>query len=88
MLEMAPDLSDDLETALNRPFYSPAEVAELAGVSTSTVHNYIHDGRLASVRLSERVIRIPRRAILRLLAPDSVSPPERVRLDQIPLQSG
>ena len=42
-----------------KSFYSPAEVAEMAGVHPSTVLNYISSGRLYAVRLSERTIRVP-----------------------------
>lgn len=75
---------------LTKPFYSPAEVAELAGVHPSTILNYIHAGRLYAVRLSERTYRIPRRAVLKLLAPESVRPPrivERPEAD-VPLETG
>ena len=60
---------------LTKPFYAPSEVAQLASVSNSTILNYIHDGRLAAVKLSERTYRIPRKAVIRLLgleAPDIV----------------
>lgn len=56
----------DLDT-LRKAFYSPSEVAQLASVSSSTILNYIHDGRLAAVKLSERTYRIPRKAVARLL---------------------
>jgi len=59
---------------LPKAFYSPAEVAELASVSRSTILNYIHDGRLASVKLSERTYRIPRKAVIRLLGIESPAP--------------
>lgn len=52
---------------LAKAFYSPREVANIASVSTSTILNYIHDGRLPAVRLSERTYRIPRKAVIRLL---------------------
>lgn len=52
---------------LTKSFYSPAEVADLAAVSTSTILNYIKVGKLPAVRLSERLIRIPRKAVVRLL---------------------
>jgi excisionase family DNA binding protein len=60
---------------LTKPFYAPSEVAQLASLSNSTILNYIHDGRLAAVKLSERTYRIPRKAVIRLLgldAPDTV----------------
>jgi excisionase family DNA binding protein len=60
---------------LTKPFYSPAEVAELAGVHSSTILNYIREEKLYAVRLSERTIRIPVRSVLKLLAPESVRPP-------------
>jgi excisionase family DNA binding protein len=60
---------------ITKTFYSPAEVAEMAAVHPSTILNYIKDGRLYAVRLSERTIRIPARAVLKLLAPEDVIPP-------------
>lgn len=60
---------------LTKPFYSPHEVANLAGVHSSTILNYIASGRLYAVKLSERTYRIPARSVLQLLAPDEVSPP-------------
>lgn len=88
MIQAPPEQAHEIERLLNRPFYSPADVAEIAGVSSSTVLNYIKTGRLASVRLSERTIRIPRRSLLLLLSPSSVAPPSRVRLHDIPLHPG
>lgn len=67
--------SADLSSELNRPFYSPAEVARLAGLHPSTILNYIHSGRLYAVKLSERTYRIPNRAVLKMLAPETVTPP-------------
>ena len=58
-----------------KSFYSPAEVAEMAGVHPSTVLNYISSGRLYAVRLSQRTIRIPVRAVVGLLEPELLSPP-------------
>lgn len=59
----------------DRPFYSPREAAQLAGVHPSTIMSYIRSGRLYGVRLSERVYRIPVRSLRKLLAPETVRPP-------------
>lgn len=40
-------------------YYTPAEVADELSVSASTVLRLIHHGRLPSVRVSERIYRIP-----------------------------
>ena len=63
------------ELRLERPFYSPSEVAELIRVHPSTILNYIHAGRLYAIQLSERTYRIPARAVLKLVAPDLALPP-------------
>jgi excisionase family DNA binding protein len=42
---------------------TPKEVAERLRVSPRTVYSWIEDGRLASVRLSERVTRVPQDAV-------------------------
>jgi len=69
--------SEGLEV-LAKAFYSPGEVASIASVSSSTILNYIHEGRLPAVRLSERTYRIPRKAVIRLLGLEA---PEPRRLD-------
>ena len=65
----------DLSSELNQPFYSPAEVARLAGLHPSTILSCIHAGRLYAVKLSERTYRIPNRAVRKMLAPETVSRP-------------
>ncbi len=67
---------------LERPFYSPADVAKLAGVHSSTVLNYIRGGKLYAVRLSERTYRVPARAVLTLLAPEQLRPTRVVELPE------
>lgn len=67
---------------LERPFYSTAEVADLAGVHSSTILNYIRSGKLYAVRLSERTYRIPARAVLALLAPEQLRPTRFVELPE------
>jgi excisionase family DNA binding protein len=64
----------DASELLPKAFYSPSEVADLASLSSSTVLNYIHEGRLAAVRLSERTYRIPRKAVIRLLGLEAPGP--------------
>ena len=65
-------------------FYSPREMAELAGVHPSTVMAWIHSGRLYAVKLSERTYRIPNRAVRKMLAPETVRPPRIIdRPDEI-----
>jgi len=59
--------TQDAVELLTKAFYAPREVAQLASLSNSTILNYIHDGRLAAVKLSERTYRIPRKAVIRLL---------------------
>lgn len=63
---------------LNKAFYSPADVAGFANVHTSTILNYIRNGKLYAVRLSERTIRIPAKAVQKLLAPDEAKGPKVV----------
>jgi len=62
-------------TELDKRFYSPGEVAQLAGLHASTILNYIHSGRLYAVKLSDRTYRIPNRAVRKMLAPETVRPP-------------
>ena len=66
---------------LTKAFYSPHEVAEMAGVHSSTILNYIAGGRLYAVKLSERTYRIPARAVLQLLAPESSARPPTVTVE-------
>lgn len=60
---------------LDKAFYAPKEVAELARLHPTTILNYIRDGRLYAVKLSERTYRIPARSVRTLLDPDSIRPP-------------
>ena len=57
-----------------KSFYSPHEVAAMAGVHPSTILNYIASGRLYAVKLSERTYRIPVRAVIGLLEPERLAP--------------
>jgi excisionase family DNA binding protein len=47
-----------------KAFYSPAEIAQILGVSAQTVLDRIHDGSLYGVRLSPRIYRIPLAAFM------------------------
>ncbi len=58
----------------SKSFYSPHEVAAMAGVHPSTILNYIAAGRLYAVKLSERTYRIPVRAVISLLEPERLTP--------------
>ncbi len=57
----------------SKSFYSPHEVAAMAGVHPSTILNYIAAGRLYAVKLSERTYRIPVRAVISLLEPERLT---------------
>lgn len=60
---------------LTKSFYSPAEVAEMAGLHRSTILNYIRSGRLHAIKLSKRTFRIPNKSVVKLLAPELANPP-------------
>ena len=55
-------------TGTTRRFYTPHEVAELLGVSPTTVMTRIHAGALPAVRVSDRVFRIPVAAFERFVS--------------------
>lgn len=73
-MTMTDRVPSETDVLLPKAFYSPGEVAELASLSSSTILNYIHDGRLAAVQMSERTYRIPRKAVIRLLGLDAPAP--------------
>jgi len=52
---------------------TPREVAERLSVSTRTIYTWLDEGRLPCVKLSERVTRIPERAVDALLDESSRS---------------
>jgi excisionase family DNA binding protein len=54
-----------------RRFYSPQEVADLLGVSSTTVMSRIHDGALPAVRVSDRIYRIPVPAFERFVSTEA-----------------
>jgi excisionase family DNA binding protein len=43
----------------HKPFYSPAEVASILGVSVSYINHRIDRGEIDAIRLSPRVTRVP-----------------------------
>lgn len=47
----------------------------MADLHPSTILNYIRDGKIYAIRLSERTIRIPARSVQKLLAPDEAVAP-------------
>lgn len=66
-----------------KAFYTPAEVAAILRVSTQTVLDWIHEGRIYGIQLSERIYRIPLGALLQTLGqPPRVT--RRVRPDVVP----
>jgi excisionase family DNA binding protein len=52
----------------SKRFYTPQEVAQLLGVSSTTVMSRIHDGALPAVRVSDRIYRIPVPALERFVS--------------------
>lgn len=62
-----------------KAFYSPQEVAELAGLSTSTILNYIRSGKVYAIKLSERVYRIPLGSVIATFYPELKRPPKYVK---------
>jgi len=44
-------------------FFTPAEVCAIFGISRRTLRRYISKGKIPSVRLSGRLIRIPDTAV-------------------------
>ncbi len=68
-----------LELKERKAFYAPAEVARLAGVSSTTLLDWIHSEKLFAVRLSPRIYRIPLASVIGLLYPHMVRRPKIVR---------
>ena len=62
-----------------KAFYSPAEVAQILGVSDSHITNMVKGGTIDAVRLSPRVIRISYGTLMRLIG--QPLPVERGTLD-------
>ncbi len=57
-----------------KPFYAPAEIARILGISDQTVLARIHDGKLFALQLGPRLYRIPLGALLQFLGePPSIS---------------
>jgi len=64
---------------LDKPFYSPEELAPMAGVPASDILDRIRSGELYAVALSPGTYRIPLRSILQWLEPESISPPTIIK---------
>lgn len=54
-------------TELTKALYSPKEVADMLELSTDTILDYIHEGKLFAIQLSPSTFKIPQRAVARLL---------------------
>lgn len=62
-----------------KALYSPHEVARIAGLSTSTILNYIRSEKLYAIKLSERTYRIPIASLIATFFPELKRPPKIVR---------
>lgn len=62
-----------------KPFYSPAEVAHILGISDETVRKRIEDQTLYAVHVGPRLLRIPLAALMLFLGE-----PARVRRSRDP----
>ena len=63
-----------MEQFPTKPFYTPAELAEILSTSHSHITKLISDGTIDAVRVSPRVTRIPYGEVMRLIGrPLSVS---------------
>jgi excisionase family DNA binding protein len=51
----------------HKPFYSPAEVAAILGVSPSYINSMVDRGEIDAIRLSPRVTRIPYGSVMSLV---------------------
>jgi excisionase family DNA binding protein len=54
-----------------KPYYSPAEVAEIVGLNTETVLRHIRSGVLPAARLTARTYRVPYGALMQWLMPET-----------------
>lgn len=50
-----------------KAFYSPPEIAKILDVHPTTVREWITEGKLHGIKLSERVTRVPLGALMELL---------------------
>lgn len=62
-----------------KAFYSPAALGDVVGLSSATILNYIHSGKLYAVKLSERTYRIPLAAVIATFHPDQLRGPRSGR---------
>jgi excisionase family DNA binding protein len=51
----------------DKPFFRPDEVAKYLSVSRATIYRWIDEGRLQSVRIGEKVVRVRRESVLQLV---------------------
>lgn len=81
------DALDDLDPAEVRPVaYTTEQAADALGVSRSTVQRLIADGRLRTVRLGARVVRIPRIALDELVSPTTTTQPAVTPVSTLPAE--
>ena len=66
-------LSKEVTHMVEKLVYTVVEAAQLLGISRATAYNLVAQGKLPSVRISERRLIIPKVAIANLLAEASKS---------------
>ncbi len=69
----------------HKAFYTPAEVASILNVSHSYVTESIRVGRIAAIRVSPRVTRVPYATLMALL--ESPLPVRRFRLSPAEIEA-
>jgi len=52
-----------------KDLFRPDEVAKYLDVNKSTIYRWIDEGKISSVKLGKKLIRIPRHAILKIMKP-------------------
>jgi excisionase family DNA binding protein len=52
---------------MEKEFYSIKEVAQMIGVSTNTIHNWLKKDKLPYVQISAKTIRIPAKGLQKFL---------------------
>lgn len=63
-----------IEELKSSPFLTVKETAQLLGVSTRTVYAWIQDGRIPSIRLGPKLLRVPTSKLLALGDADEAPP--------------
>jgi excisionase family DNA binding protein len=60
-------MSTSLDGLPNKALYTPQEVADYFSISVRTVYSWREEGKIKGLKISEKVLRIPRNEVVEII---------------------